>query len=300
MTSRTRVLARAALLLLAAATAVPAFAQSAIDESRPLASGGRVEVDNVAGLIRVRGWDRDAVSVTGDLGGAERLDIDASANRVRIKAVYPNGRGHRDGARLELRVPAGSELEASAVSAEVDIAEVDLRRLEVDTVSGGVEARGRAAEARIEGVSGGVEAELVTRRLGVETVSGPITVGGEIDGVVEAEAVSGPVTLTLGTIQELRGETVSGPLSVRAAGLAPGGGVSLETVSGRIDLHLPRSTSARLRLSSFSGGIESPVGEVRRPKYGPGSSLDAQAGDGDGDIAIETLSGRIRLDLGGR
>ncbi len=87
---------------------------------------------------------------------------------------------------------------------------------------------------------------------------------------------------------------------IHSAGLQPGGRISLQTVSGSIALTLPARTSAQLKVSSFSGSIRSDVGEVERPRYGPGSHLDARIGGGDGDISINSHSGSVRVNLGAR
>ncbi|MEZ0469758.1 DUF4097 family beta strand repeat-containing protein [Luteimonas salinilitoris] len=294
-------LAAATALLLALLAPVPAvLAQASIDERHPLASGGRVEVENVAGSIRVSGWDRDEVTVTGSLGEGQRLEVDASRNRVRVEVIYPrNSRGGR-GAQLELRVPRGAELQASAVSADVDITEVDLRRLQAKSVSGGVNVAGRAGEADLGSVSGAIRARIATPRLEAGTVSGRIEVDGGVSGDVRVESVSGPIALTAAKIEQLRGESVSGGMTVRAGALAPGGRIVLESVSGRIGLQLPADASAQLRVSSFSGGIESDAGEVQRQRYGPGRNLDTRLGGGDGDVSIKSHSGSVRVDIGGR
>lgn len=290
----------AAVLLLALLTPVVALAQASIDERHPLASGGRVEVDNVAGSIRVRGWDRDEVAITGSLGSGQRLDVDASRNRVRAKVVYPRNSRSGRGARLELRVPKGAELHVNAVSADVDIADVDLRRLQAKSVSGTMDAAGRARETDLGSVSGAIRARVTTPRLDVGTVSGRVEVDGGVSGEVRVETVSGRVALTATRLERLRGESVSGGMTIRAGALAPGGRIALETVSGRVGLQLPADVSAQLRVSTFSGGIESDAGEVQRQRYGPGRSLDTRLGSGDGDVSVNSHSGSVRVDIGGR
>lgn len=278
----------------------PALAQTPVNERHALSSGGRVEISNIAGSVSVRGWDRNEVQLTGTLGEGQRLEVQNSANRVQLKVVYPrNSRGNR-GAVLELRVPRGSELQAGTVSAALDVADVDLRRLQANTVSGGITARGQAGQTSLNTVSGAIRSQLRTPRLELRTVSGAINAAGSSGGEVAANSVSGSVDLDLSAVQRLDVETVSGGLGVRSAGLQPGGRISLQTVSASISLALPARTSAQLKVSSFSGSIRSDVGQVERPRYGPGSSLDARIGGGDGDISITSHSGNVRVDLGAR
>lgn len=291
--------ARALLWLLALAVPLAASAQSKVDERRPLAKGGRIELENIAGAIQVRGWDRDEVALSGELGEDLRLDTDASRDRVQFRVVYPReSRNH--GARLELRVPRGSELLVSGVSAGVDIADVDLRRLNARSVSGKVVASGRAQEAELGSVSGSVQSLLTTTRLKATSVSGGVKAEGGITGEATLETVSGRIELSAGRIERLQAQNVSGATSLRVAALAPGGRIGAESVSGRIDLSLPAETSAAVRVTTFSGGIQSPVGEVEKPRYGPGRKLETRLGQGNGDITLTSHSGTVNLSVPGR
>lgn len=288
----------AATLLLAPIASV--FAQSTINQRLPLSSGGRVELGNVAGSVTVRGWDRNEVQLTGTLGDGQRLDVENSANRVQFKVVYPQNSRNTRGAVLELRVPRSAQLQASTVSASIDVGQVDLRRLQATSVSGSITAEGQAGETDLNTVSGAIRSQLRTPRLDLQTVSGQINVAGSSGGEVSANSVSGAIDLNLSAVQRLTAETVSGSLGVRSAGLAPGGRINLQTVSGGVSLTLPARTSAQLKANSFSGSIQSDVGTVERPQYGPGRSLETRLGGGDGDISISSHSGSVRVRLGDR
>jgi hypothetical protein len=60
---------------------------------------------------------------------------------------------------------------------------------------------------------------------------------------------------------------------------------------------MPRATSARVHAESFSGDIDSPAGKVHREEHGPGKSLEATLGTGQGRIELESFSGDVRLQL---
>jgi len=286
-------------VLLLLSVAAPAMAQSTVNERHPLASGGRVELDNLAGEIRVRGTTGNEVTLTGTLGEGQRLEVESSANRVQLRVVYPQRSGHSEGARLELRVPRGALLQAQSVSGQVDIAEVDLSRLQAQTVSGSLVAAGRAQESQLSTVSGSLQARLVTQRLRANTVSGRLSIGEGAGGDLGLESVSGGLSLKAGTLSRLRAQTVSGSQDIAVGALAPGGSIGLETVSGSVSLQLPRDVSAQLRVETFSGDIQSDAGQVQRPEYGPGRSLDARLGGGNGDVTVDSHSGSVRVRRGG-
>ncbi|MDR6696451.1 DUF4097 domain-containing protein [Stenotrophomonas sp. 1337] len=282
----------AALLLVPAM----ALADTRVDERHNVAAGGRIELSNVAGKVTVRGWDRNDVQLTGTLSDGLQLRQEKSANRVRWEIEYPR-RGNNGGATLTLNVPRSVELLLSTVSADQDISGVDVRRLQADTVSGNLAAAGRSGDSVLNTVSGNVTARLQTPRLDVNTVSGRIEAGGGVSGEVGAQTVSGRVGVDAGRIQRLVVETVSGGIDLSATALAPGGRINVESVSASVSLRLPRTVSAQLSVNSFSGSINSDAGKVERPRYGPGSSLDARLGSGDGDIRVQSHSGSVQVRL---
>ncbi|WP_303636328.1 DUF4097 family beta strand repeat-containing protein [Stenotrophomonas tuberculopleuritidis] len=282
-----------AVLLL---TPAVALAETRVDERHSLAAGGRIELSNVAGKVTVRGWDRNDVQLTGTLSDGLQLRQEKSANRVRWEVEYPR-RGNSGGATLILNVPRAVEVLLNTVSADQDISGIDVRRLQADTVSGALSASGRSGDSVLNTVSGDVTARLQTTRLDVNTVSGRIEAGGGVSGEIGAQTVSGQVGVDAGRIQRLVVETVSGGIDLSAAALAPGGRINVESVSASVKLRLPRTVSAQLSVNSFSGSINSDAGTVERPRYGPGSRLDARLGSGDGDIRVQSHSGSVQVRL---
>lgn len=291
------------ICLAALALAAPAFAATPIDQTRPLAADGRVSIENLKGRVVVRTWDRPEVRITGSLGdGVEKLEVEGSAGALSIVVRYPQNRGGWFGGRdgtgptvLEVSVPAKASVLVEAVSADVDIAGAGGRQLQVESVSGDVLVRGsRPGEVRLESVSGDVDAEVDSSDVGAESVSGNVRVVGRIGGRVALDAVSGDITLSSGKLDRLTVNTVSGNATLDTA-LSPGGRIEGDSVSGDLGLTLPAATSARLRVESFSGSINSPVGRVETEEFGPGSHLDARLGDGNGDISLDSFSGNVRI-----
>lgn len=294
----------APLLMLAAAPALAAG--TPINETRPLAADGRVSIENLKGEVRVRTWDRPEVRISGTLGeGAERLAVDGGGTSLRIEARYPRRQGGWFGwggddsgpTVLEVTLPVGASLDVDTVSADIDVEGVAGERLDLESVSGRVAVRGgRPGVARVSSVSGSLDVRVDGQDVGVETVSGDILLQGAIGGRVSVETVSGDATLVAGPLDRLSHSTVSGDARLEA-GLRPGGTLRAESVSGGLDITLPAATSARLAVETFSGGISSPVGEVKTEQYGPGKSLSARLGGGDGDIRLESFSGDVRIKL---
>src|ERR1700689_2648648 len=144
-----------ALALLASPWSL-AYAATSVDEHRPANPQGAVEIDNVAGLIDVQGWDKSEVAVTGTIGkDVERVDVTSDSNRTSIRVVLPKGLhwSMRDGeAHLVIHVPTNSSLSASLVSSDLKVSAVR-GALELRTVSGNISGDG-GGDLRANDVSG--------------------------------------------------------------------------------------------------------------------------------------------------
>jgi len=289
-------------LMLAGSAAIGA---TPINESRPLDGTGRLSVSNVKGSIVVTAWDRDEVRVEGSLGeGTEGLSITGTAANLKIEVKYPEngggwfgGWGKNSSGDTDLRVslPAGASLEVNSVSAEVEVRGVRGAELDVESVSGDVTVDAQARDVSIESVSGGQKLVLHANDVSAESVSGDVEITGDISGKIDLEAVSGTISVeSTGAAKSLTAGVVSGDVRLRT-GLQPGGRLRAESLSGDLDVVLPASTSASLRASSFTGTIKSFAGEVETEEHGPGSSLDARLGGGDGSIELETFSGDLTV-----
>jgi hypothetical protein len=294
-----------AMLLLA----TPAFAATPINQSKPLAAEGSVSIENIKGRIVVRTWAQPEVRIAGSLGkGAEKLVVEGDGRNLRIEVKYPRGKrdggwmgwGHDDDIEptiLEVTVPQKASLDIDSVSADVDVQQMAGRKLEVASVSGNVVVTASSpGQASFENVSGDTTLRITTDWVKAESVSGDISLQGGLNGEVQLETVSGNATLVARELDKLQFSSVSGDARLQTA-LAPGGVIRSETVSGGLVLSLAKNTSAQLEVESFSGDIVSPVGTIDREEYGPGKSLNAKLGQGQGRIQIESFSGDVKIDL---
>lgn len=283
---------------LALAAAAPAFAATPIDQVRPLAANGQVEIDNLQGRIQVRAWNRNEVRVTGSLGkGVEKLVVEGDARHLLVKAQYPHGPSvDAEPTTLLLQVPLQASLDIDSVAADIDIDGVAPGDLQIDSVSGNIVVAAAPQRAHIESVSGDQRLTLNSPRVGVESVSGDVVLNGRLKAEVAVETVSGDIRIDSRgeALRSLRISSTSGNADARV-GLAPGGDVHAETLSGDVRLVLPRTLSARVEASSFSGDLEAPGAKVQKQEYGPGSSLEHRYGSGDGEVNLKTFSGDAEL-----
>ena len=283
------------VLMALAAAAMPALAQQRVDEKRPASKDGTVEIRNVAGSVKVTGWDREEVSVTGTLGkGTERLEFSGSGKRTLVKVVLPQTSHHVDGSDLEIKVPTASTLDVETVSADITAEKVS-GALKLETVSGSVTAGGDPAKFDARSVSGDVEITAASAPGRAKSVSGDVTLKG-VAGAVEAGSVSGKVLVTGGEVSGVELETTSGDIRF-AAGLAKNARLDAKTVSGEVELILPADVAADFDVTTFSGDIINELGPPARrtSEYGPGKELSFSTGGGGARVEAKSFSGSVYL-----
>lgn len=280
----------AVLMMLASATV---FAGQSVDERWDIDADASVSIENIAGEIAIEGWDRNEARLTGELGNSvDELEISASDSRLQITVANRNER-NVDNTELKLMVPRGASVDASSVSADIDVAGLDNEKLTASSVSGDVDVRSTSQRVSIESVSGDVEFNGQTERISAESVSGDVTLSG-VSGELAATTVSGDMELKTGTIDSGKLESVSGDMTV-VSEVSGNGKLSVESMSGDVTILLPASQSGLFKAQSFSGRISTDFGSVNHAKHGPGSHLKYVAGDGDAEVRVESFSGNIKL-----
>lgn len=281
------------LIVVTALAPLAVSAGELVDERWDVAANVTVSIENLAGEIVVQAWDRNEVHLTGELGDSvEELEVNELGSGLEI-IVSNRDERHIDSTELLLRVPAGANLEASAVSADIDVSGLDNEKLSAASVSGDVTIHASSLWVSIESVSGDVEFSGKTPRISAESVSGDVDLSG-FYGEIEATTVSGDMLLQAGVIDSGKLETVSGDIGMTGE-LSGNGRLTVESMSGDVEVSLPGTQTGLFKAQSFSGTIRSDFGSVEHAEHGPGSHLKHVAGDGDAEIRIESFSGNISI-----
>ncbi|TLY81018.1 MAG: DUF4097 domain-containing protein [Gammaproteobacteria bacterium] len=258
---------------------------------------GVVEISNVSGRIKVSGWDRAQVSVRGELGaGVERIDVTSDHGHTMIKVVLPSYSFRSGSVDLWVQVPRGSELDVSAVSADVTATDVQgVQRLK--TVSGEIRADIGQSDVEVKTISGDItlSGHGQPAQLHVSTVSGSLRVEHGA-GELEATAVSGAVTVRLDSARSVRVRTTSGDLRFEGK-LLRGASFDAESVSGELIVRASAQAGYEYEVTTFSGDIRDcfNVEAERTDKYGPGHRLSGTRAAGGAHVRLRTMSGGVEL-----
>jgi hypothetical protein len=296
-------LSRIAFLFLALTLAGAAAHAATFQRQVSADPHGEVDIGDVAGSIVIIGWDKPLVLVTANLpSGTARVDVTSAHGRTRVHVACglgscnsPGGFGEESPVRLELHVPAGSEIRASGVSASITSRGVGgAQRLH--TVSGDIEADLGSGNDDVKSVSGSIRLHGSGQdgTLLVSTVSGDLSVR-NLAGDLQARTVNGRLSAGVSPARSVRLNTTSGDIDLHAR-LARGGRVETETVSGNQKIDVTDPAGYSYEVKTFSGGIQDCFGQSPdRNQYGPGVRLEGTRGAGDGHVRVHSLSGRVSL-----
>ncbi len=285
----------AAALLAVSVTAHAAAADRDSDQTIAADPRGVVEVSDFGGRVEVSGWDQPQVSVhTFSSEDVTGVDVHSEHGRITIK-VRLHGFFTGGDADLQIKIPRGSELDVTTVSADV-ISTGVLGTQRLKTVSGSIRAD-VAADVEAKTVSGDVTLRGAGKpaELHVSSISGNIRLEHGA-GDLEATTVSGVLEAELDPGRSVRARTTSGTVYIRGK-LAKDADLNLQTVSGNIRLHAEVDGGLDYEASTFSGSIRNCFNAhaERTSEYGPGERLVGTLGKSGARVWVKTMSGGIDL-----
>jgi DUF4097 and DUF4098 domain-containing protein YvlB len=280
-------------------TALALLASSTVladeDFSRTLSADpkGQVEVSTFGGVVDISGWDQSQVDIKGELSSSvERVDVAGDGHRTSIRVIMRNG----GEATLKIRVPKYSEMEVTAVSADIHTHGV-LGEQRLKTVSGDIYAELNASDVETKTVSGNTSLRGDRKPISLRATS----VSGDIHyergaGDLEGSTVSGSLSASLEPGKDVRVRTTSGDVTLDGK-LSNAASLAAETISGELQMQMKTEGGYRYEINSFSGDIENCFNKEaeRSSRYGPGSRLLGSLGEGKGEVRLKTMSGDINI-----
>jgi hypothetical protein len=226
-------------------------------QTYPLATSGRVSVENLNGGVQIKVWDRAAVQVDAVKRAYKRerlneakIDVNSSEENIRIKTEYPD-----------------------------------------QNQTFNSDERGRYENPAIVDYTLTVPRQAVLES--VELINGPIDIEG-VEGSVKASSINGRVTAR-GLLGEARLSTINGPLQVTFTRLDDAKTISLQSINGPVTLIIPSDSNAMVRASTVHGGISNDFGLVVKDGEYVGHDLAGQIGTGGPRIKLGNVNGPIRI-----
>ena len=277
--------------------AMPASAQQKVSARRATTSDPSVRLFASVGTVRVIGWDRDSVEITGAVASGSEVGgfgppapTPVSALKFFIEA--PTEKAGREGT-LTIRVPRNARVWLKTGSADLTVSDVT-GGLDLNVVGGSITVHGSPRELRAESMDGAVTIDGAPEWARVKTATGDISLRGGTN--VGASTISGAIVATGGQADHLTLETTTGTIRFALA-LARGASVQMETHSGPIDIQLARPTDVEVDAATVTGAIENGWTRAKPEigREGRGMTLTTSGGLTAGRMVVRSFKGRISL-----
>jgi DUF4097 and DUF4098 domain-containing protein YvlB len=288
-------LSTAFLTFFLAQGATPRVGTPQTDETVPVQKGARLLVNNYAGDVIIRTWDKDAVHVTARHQTRITVNLRPTAGGLAVSSSA--SRGPQGSVDYEITAPAWMPVR---VEGTYNFVTIDGAQSEVfaNTVRGDVTIKGGSGIVTAKSVEGEVRVEGARGKVNVSSVNEKIVIA-DTSGEITAESINGGVTMTGIDSKSVDVSTVNGDI-VYEGKIADGGHYSFGTHNGNLLLGVPDVVNATFTIRTYQGSFSTdlPLEGVSRADVQRGRRVTTALGNGSADVTLETFGGSIRLRKG--
>jgi len=262
--------------------------EKVMEESFLLQKTGSFSLNNIAGDIMVYSWDKEEVKMlaTKSISSWGANDPEEILDNIKIEIV-----SQPKNLKINTRYPALSWVKNARVDYQIWIPQTCT--VELESVSGSIQMDDHLNRLYAKTVSGSIKLNNIMGNVELKTVSGHISAA-KISGEIRAGSVSGSLIFRdcKGSFADLH--STSGSIIAELAAIdEDASDMSLNTVSGDINLKLPGDASFGLDIKTVSGEISTKfkvlVESVKK------NQLQGEVGVGGINIELRTISGDISL-----
>jgi hypothetical protein len=182
--------------------------RATVDETRPLAANGELELENTNGSVHLVAWDEAKVRVEATKRAASeraldelKVEIEGQGDRVTVRSRYPRPRwlGNAGSVEYRVSVPRGARVRVTNVNGRVEVGGVS-GSVRAATVNGSVDLAEVGGPIEASAVNGSVEVDVArvdsSARSRISTTNGSVrlTLPRDVNAEVEAHTVNGSVS----------------------------------------------------------------------------------------------------------
>jgi len=258
--------------------AIEAGNETTTPRSFPLSATAKFSLQNTSGNITIEGWDKpEAEVVTVKRGGSAQ-------DRRNLKLIALT-----DGGNLTLQTPPARGIDVEyIVRLPKKLAEISL-----ESTSAQIEVAGVSGKITVRNTNGGVSLSKIKGSVSVKTTNGAAELS-DIGGDVSVSSTNGALDLTDidGTIDA---SSINGGISVSFGSVVPNKPLKLESTRGDIEVTLPSTPDADLKIETVTGSIDidGDFGLDSRSIGSRGGS--GRLGKGGQPLSIKTVTGTITI-----
>src|SRR6516164_1690981 len=270
---------------------IATMAVTATDQTVQVAKGTKLVVNNFAGDVNVKTWDKDSVRVEVNHSDRETIDIKQVDQTLSVRSRSTRG-GPPRSLDYTITMPGWMSIGVGGTYADVVI-EGAGGDVSVETTHGDITVRGGSGFVSLKSVQGAIVVEKSKGRIEVRAVNEGIRLA-DISSDLSAESTNGSIILDRIDSANVDLYTVNGNISYDGP-IKDRGLYRLTTHNGLIALPVPERANITLSARTYNGSIRStfPL---------PGDDSDRRAkrvsltlGNGSAHVELESFSGAIAL-----
>lgn len=255
----------------------------------------RVQIQNFAGSIKVRSWDRNAVRIVA--GESRRDEVRVQGRDAALMISTVSRSGVPAPLDYQITVPARASLDIGGTY--TDIAIEGMRgSVSATTVQGEVALRGGDGVISLKSVEGAVTVQDAAGRIEVNGVNKGLTLR-NVNGDIAAETVNGSILLDGIDSDDVEAETVNGRVTYDGT-IKDRGRYRFGSHSGSIIVSIPERANATIAAVTYQGTFSSrfelpDVASDASSGGGPRRRANFAFGNGSARVEVESFQGRIIL-----
>ncbi len=261
------------------------------DQTVAVSRGARLAIENYAGEVVIRAWDKDAVRVQARHSARTKVDVHTDASTISIGAASS---GKSNGSiDYEITAPGWMSLK---IEGQYDFVTVEgvQGEVSVTTVRGDIVLK-NIGSVTAKTIEGSIEVDGARGKLALSSVDEDIKVSGA-SGDLSADSTNGSITLVRIESTNVEITTVNGDVTYEGQ-LPAKAHFAFSTHDGDITMTIPESANATFNVRTYSGefGTSVPVKGPDASSVRRGKRVTYTLGNGSAEVELESFGGDIRL-----
>ena len=266
-----------------------AMAITTTDQTVNVAKGVKLDVNNFAGDVNVKVWDRDAVRVEVLHSDREVVDIKPGEQTLSVRSRSVRG-GPPRSLDYTITMPKWMAISVSGTYADVLLDGVGAD-VTVETTRGDINVTGGSGVVTLKSIQGDVTLQKAKGRIEVRAVNEGMRLS-DISGDLSAETTNGSIILDRIDSSNVDLYTVNGNISYDGP-IKDKGVYRLTTHNGMIAVALPERVNATLMVRTYNGSFRSTF-PVKQDDQKP-KRFTLTLGNGSAHLELESFGGTIAL-----
>ena len=295
-------MSRIPALRLAVATValLPAFvrAQVKVEDGHRATADCSIRLQGPIATVRVTGWDRDSIAVSGSLPKGARIEnmFGSEPGPVRgVKMIVEGTPGQiKPAGVIELRIPVGARLMIHTGSSDIEATGLT-GELNIEMLGGSARVTASPRILDVDAIYATIDLEGSPERVYLKSSEGDITMRGGSQNA-EFSTVSGNIRVGGGTYDHAKFDATTGSIAFSGE-LARNASFTINTHSAPVELQLSPKSHVRIEAATSMGEITNMLSKQQPVpgREGKGQSLSTELGKGTARITVDSFKGSVRL-----